>query len=276
MTTPLDRYVDREGQSYSVWHDGLCIDYDGLCIDWTPSPSDTQLPRLPGFVEVRSTNFCHSSPSRLYPTHMFSRLAGPEQDAGEADGQEAEPRMNTMVDLNLPTVINGRFSCRDHNFTDLRGGPAAVNGSYVVSGNPLACLDGIAEVITHRFVHLCAVSNSSTADPKASDFTFADIHRQLKCMFGDIVMRVDVSTSMNGILDLLLIEKWTGKLAFMMVMDDTADHDRFNEAAQVSDIINRYRGCGRIGLMKAHLELSRLAETCKHLTLDNIIGTRHG
>jgi hypothetical protein len=32
-------------------------------------------------------------------------------------------------------------------------------------------------------------------------------------------MRVDVSTSMNGILDLLRIEKWTGKLTFMMVMD---------------------------------------------------------
>lgn len=267
MTTPLDRYVDREGQSYSVWNDGLCI-------DWTPS--DTQLPRQPGFVEVRSTNFCHSSPSRLYPTHMFSRLAASVQDVGEADGHEAEPRMNTMIDLKLPAVINGRFSCRDHNFTDLRGGPTAVNGSYVVSGNPLVCLDGIAEVITHRFVHLCTVSNSSTADPKASDFTFADIHRQLKRMTGDIVMCVNDVTSISGILDLLLIEKWTGKLTFMMVMDDTADHGRFNEAAQVSDIINRYRGYGRIGLMKAHRELSLLAETCKHLTLDNVLGTRHG
>ncbi len=263
MTTPLDRYVDREGQSYSVWHDGLCI-------DWTPSPSDTRLPRLPGFVEARSTNFHHSVSSRLYPTHLFSRLAATEQDAGEADGHEAEPRMNTMIDLKLPAVINGRFSCRDHNFTDLRGGPTAVNGSYVVSGNPLVCLDGIAEVITKRFVHLCATSNSSTTNSKASDFTFADIHRQLKRMFGDIVVCVGVNMSMNGILDLLRIEKWTGKLTFMMVMDDTADHDRFNEAAQVSDIINRYRGCGRTGLMKAHRELSLLAETCKHLTLDNV------
>lgn len=175
-------------------------------------------------------------------------------------------QLSTLCDLNVPKIINGKFSCKGHMLTNLYGGPEIVNGDYTISSNPMRDVDGIAEVIIGNFWLL----GSNCRDEQRNgvpEFHFSDIHRRLKRLTGNILINPALCRSMTDILDLMLIERWDGILKFVTIgsIDETVV-GLYEEAEQVAEVINVNRADGRIGIMRAKRALDALTEKFNHVT----------
>lgn len=137
---------------------------------------------------------------------------------------------NLLTQLShIPEKIKGNFTCSGNKLTSLVGGPTHVKDSYLCSFNPITSLEGIARFIGHNLLmfHCDEIT------------TLKDIHEHIDYI-GNII-NLNTKNIKSNVLGLLLID------GLKAVVNESGE--------KWADIVNRYIGKGRKGMIDCQNEL---------------------
>ena len=137
-----------------------------------------------------------------------------------------ESTEKSVTDLNIEYSA-GDFNCSDTWLTSLKGAPSRVDGYFYCSDNKLTSLEGAPSHVGGSFS--CSVNKLTS---------LKDVHRHITEINGKFYAVGNPITS--HVLGLLLI-----KGATRVYLDNK----------QVEEILNRYLGKGRAGMLMAQEEL---------------------
>lgn len=171
--------------------------------------------------------------------------------AGAPHIVDGEFKCNNMQLTSLkhaPTKVGGSFNCGNNQIRSLADAPAQVGGDYICSGNQLTSLQGCPSTITGGFYCRWNFLNNLEGAPThvQGDF-FCDYNPELKSLEGlpsTITGRIVFSYNIHSPLPLL------------RVLIPTCTQIECEGAPQkVRIILNKYRGQGKAGAIKAAAEL---------------------
>lgn len=139
-----------------------------------------------------------------------------------------------ICDYNNLTTLKGSpkavedFSVNNNKLLSLEGGPETVNGSFIISNNKLKNLEGCPKIIKNSI--FCSENSLET---------LTNIHKYIN-QIGELIS-IDDLGKVDSILGLIMVNG----LVRILIVDNS----------EIEDIINKYLGKGRTGMLAAQKEL---------------------
>ena len=148
-----------------------------------------------------------------------------------------------------PSRVGGSFDCASNKLTSLEGAPSHVGGSFNCSNNELTSLNGAPSHVGGSFN--CSNNNNLTSLEGAPSQVGGDFscHNNELTSLKDVYKHI---TEIKGIFDAsdnLIKSHVLGLLLIKGVTEVKLDNK------QVEEILNRYLGKGRAGMLMAQEEL---------------------
>ncbi len=152
---------------------------------------------------------------------------------------------------NCPRIVKGTFDCNSNNLTSLKGAPISVGHNYDCCYNQIKKLTNIPNKINGYFSCRVNVLKSFEGFP-------SEVDDYIDCSDNEIRSLVDINNYVKSCKNIILsgnpIKK--GGLGLLLVKDlESVEYDSEDSFSDAMDIISKYLGQGKAGLLQCQEEL---------------------